>query len=121
MFVAVAPRLTVFVHVDWIWPRGLRLGVRVDLSRPKLAHIVGVGTRLGSTRSGETEFFRLLGLGLIEELLVALETLSRSAADDGRDRAPLRRHELSKVEKLLILGLKRSSWCRRGKGRKRAR
>lgn len=94
---------TVFVHVDRVRASRSVLGVRVDLARPQPADVVR--TRTGIVDSSQTELLVLGALRLVEQLLVPLEALVRRPTDNGRDRAPLRRHKLGEVEQLFILFL----------------
>ena len=88
----------VLVHVDGIGPSGLGLRVGVDLAGLELARIVVLVVELRGRRALE----RLL-LRLVEQVLVALEALGGRAAHDGRNGAPLSRHELGHVQELFVL------------------
>ncbi|CRK27851.1 hypothetical protein BN1708_004512 [Verticillium longisporum] len=96
--------LLVLVEIDRVGPRRLALGVRVELAGPQAPHVVGRGgLRLGAVGPRQAQAAGLAGLGLVEELLVALEALVGGAADDGGNGAPLGRHELGEVQELLVL------------------
>ena len=96
---------TVFIHVDGV--RSSRFGFRVgvDFTRTKTADVVYPRTR--TPRAGETKVFVVLGLCLVEELLVALQTLGGGSADLGSNGAPLGGHEFGEVEEFFIFGLEK--------------
>eukprot|EP00962_Isochrysis_galbana_P022508 scaffold6732_cov99-Isochrysis_galbana.AAC.2 len=85
--------LLVLVHVDGVGPRRLRLGVRVDLSRPEPPWVVRRRriARVASPRR------------LVEQPLVVLQALRGGPADDRGNCTPLRRHQLGQVQQLFLL------------------
>ena len=83
--------LLILVHVHWVRPCGLGLGVWVNLPRPQPA---GVVPRVVPV---------LLAHRHVQQLLVALQALGGGAAHDGGDGAPLAGHELGEVQQLFIL------------------
>ena len=95
--------LLIFIHINRIRPRRSRFWLRIHLSRPQLPHIVRTGSSsLAALRPTKTQLSTLPGLSLVQQFLIALQTLRRGAADDGRDGAPLRRHQLGQVQQLLV-------------------
>lgn len=100
---------TVFVHVDRVGSSRLRLRVGINLSGPQSSDVLRRRSALGPTRSSQRQLLlALASLGLVEQLLVPVQTLGGRSTDDGRDRSPLRRHELGQVQQLFVLGLHES-------------
>lgn len=84
---------TVLVHVDGIWPGRLGLWVRIDFAGTESADVVYARPTVAGGPC-EAELLVFLCLCLVDELLVAVETLDCGAADDGGYCAPLGGHEL---------------------------
>mmetsp|Transcript_9737 Transcript_9737/g.25522 ORF Transcript_9737/g.25522 Transcript_9737/m.25522 type:complete len:344 (+) Transcript_9737:1558-2589(+) len=80
--------LFILVHVNGVRTCGLGLRVRIDLTRLQATRIVLVHL--------------ITSLGLIQKLLVMLQALVCSAADDGSDGAPLRREKFRQVQKFFL-------------------
>ena len=95
---------TILVHVDRIWASRLRFRVGVYLTRTQASDVVRTGTGFPS-RTRETELLILLRLSLVQQLLIPLQALCRSPANDGCYRAPLGWHKLGEVQELLVLRL----------------
>ena len=95
---------TVIVHIDRVGSRGPRLWIRIDLARFETPHI-DRRLRLDIVSRTQPQIVIIFHLRIVEELLVSLQTLSGGPADDGRYRPPLRRHEFSEVQQLLIFRL----------------
>lgn len=81
--------LLVLIHINWIRPRWLSLGVRVDFSCTQLARVVRV---LFSS-----------SLGSVKKSLILIDTLSWCSPNQRSNRAPLRWKDLSQMQKLLFL------------------
>ena len=97
--------LTVFVHVNGIRSSRLRLGVWINFSWSELPYIVS--TRPSIPRTRQTQLLVLLRFRLVQQLLISFKTLRCSPTHNRRYRSPLCGHELRKMEKLFILGLRK--------------
>ena len=96
---------TILVHVDRVRPGRLGLRVRVDLAGTEAADVVGRRLGLGVVARRQAELLVVARLGVVEELLVALEALRGRAPDDRGYGAPLGGHEFGEVEELFVFRL----------------
>lgn len=93
--------LTVLIHINRIRPRSLCLLINIDLSRPQPLHILRRRARL-TTKPRQPQLLRLLGLGIIQQLLIPLQTLRRGSSDDRCNRSPLRGHQFRQMQQLFV-------------------
>jgi hypothetical protein len=96
-------RLTVFVHVYGVRTCRFCLGVWVYFTGSETADIVCTWASIAD--ACKTEFLVLLCLCLVEELLVAFETLGGGSADNGGNCAPLCGHKLGEMKEFFIFSL----------------
>ena len=82
---------TVFVHVNLVGPCRFDVRVGINFSRTKAARII------------ESIILAILRLSLVKQLLVVIEALCCSSADDRCNSAPLRRHQFSQMQQFFFL------------------
>lgn len=76
---------------------------KANLDIPQSSNIVCAGSMCLTPWATQPQFIILASLSFIQQFLVSFQTLCCCSPDNGRDRAPLSRHQLGKMEKFLIL------------------